>query len=314
MGNKAVDVCVAKVCSQCISVLSGRKVNQCTGITLGRKAAYYLHPEIVNRSLTTCETGVNSGQLSFIPAKATASLPYNKHSTKHKMKKSILLTAFLFSLVLAGYAQGNGNSNGHGHGQNKTSNHVGQNGNGNGYGHNNGNNGNNGGGNSGNSGGNAGAQHSTHVVLSNAIEITFNDNMSAYGEDVSLAFTTVNDYANGVESSEQQLKISSNKDFTVAVKTNSDKFTYSGNTTPVPSMPVTGVLGLKVTANNTGGSIAGSFSASKYATLTASNQPLISGADRGGNQTFNIQYKATPGFAYPAGSYSVDVVYTATQQ
>lgn len=236
-------------------------------------------------------------------------MPHNKHSIKHKMKKSILLSAFLLSLGLAGYAQGNGNGNG----QDKTSNHVGQNGNGNGYGHNNGN---NGGGNGGDATGgeSAGAHHSTNVVLSNAIEITFNDNMSAYGEDVSLAFITVNDYANGVESSVQQLKISSNKDFTVAVKANSDKFTYSGNTTPVPSMPVTGVLGLKVTANNTGGSIAGSFSASKYATLTASNQPLISGADRGGNQTFNVQYKATPGFAYPAGSYSVDVVYTATQQ
>ena len=156
------------------------------------------------------------------------------------------------------------------------------------------------------------ASQTTNLVLSNAIEITFTGNNSATGADVTIPFTTVNDYANGVESDAQELKVRSNKNFSVAVKANASEFSYTGNTTPAPEMPVEGVLAVKVTANGTGGSIAGSFS--EYATLTSSNQDLITAADRGGNQTFSVKYKATPGFAYPAGTYAVDVVYTATQQ
>ena len=158
------------------------------------------------------------------------------------------------------------------------------------------------------------ASQTTNLVLSNAIEITFTGNNSATGAAVTIPFTTVNDYANGVESSDQELKVRSNKLFSVAVKSNNLNFAYTGTTTPAPAMPVSGVLAVKVTANGTGGTIASPFSASAYATLTNANQNLISTAARGGNQTFSVKYKATPGFAYPAGTYAVDVVYTATQQ
>ncbi|MCB9045047.1 MAG: hypothetical protein H6550_02790 [Chitinophagales bacterium] len=158
------------------------------------------------------------------------------------------------------------------------------------------------------------ASQTTNLVLSNAIEITFTGNSSATGADVTIPFTTVNDYANGVESDAQELKVRSNKNFSVAVKANATNFSYTGNTTPAPTMPVSGVLAVKVTANGTGGSIASPFSSTAYSTLTASNQDLITAADRGGNQTFSVKYKATPGFAYPAGTYAVDVVYTATQE
>ena len=158
------------------------------------------------------------------------------------------------------------------------------------------------------------ASQTVNLSLSNAIEITFTGNNSAEGADVTIPFTSVNDYANGVESGAQELKVRSNKNFSVAVKANNANFSYAGNTTPAPVMPVSGVLGVKVTANGTGGSIAAPFSAANYATLTSANQNLISAGSRGGNQTFSVKYKATPGFAYPAGTYSVDVVYTATQQ
>ena len=158
------------------------------------------------------------------------------------------------------------------------------------------------------------ASQTTNLVLSNAIEITFTGNGSATGADVNIPFTTVNDYANGVESDAQELKVRSNKNFSVAVKANATNFSYTGNTSPAPTMPVENVLGIKVTDNNTGGSIANPFSNSAYATLSSSDQDLITTADRGGNQTFSVKYKATPGFAYPAGTYSVDVVYTATQE
>ena len=156
------------------------------------------------------------------------------------------------------------------------------------------------------------ASQTAKLVMSNAIEITFNG--SAEGADVSIPFTTVNDYANGVESGAQELKVRSNKNFSVAVKASSDKFNYVGTTSPAPSMPVSGVLGVLVSSNNTGGTIATPFSGTAYSTLTKDNQNLISAGRNGGNQTFAVKYKATPGFAYPAGTYSVDVVYTATQQ
>ena len=158
------------------------------------------------------------------------------------------------------------------------------------------------------------ASQTVKLALSNAIELTFTGNGSAQGADVTIPFNSVNDYANGVESNDQQLKVRSNKDFDVTVKTNAANFTYTGNTSPAPVMPVSGVLNLKVTANGTGGAIASPFSSTAYASLTDADQDLIADGDRGGNQTFDIKYKATPGFAYPAGTYAVDVVYTATQK
>ena len=158
------------------------------------------------------------------------------------------------------------------------------------------------------------ASQTVNLNLSNAIEITFTGTNNATGAAVNLAFTTVNDYANGVTSTEQELKVRSNKKFTVAVKANNGSFSYTGSTSPAPTMPVQGVLGVMVSSNNTGGAIAAPFSNSSYSSLTASNQNLITNANNGGNQRFGIKYEATPGFAYPAGTYTVDVTYTATQQ
>ncbi len=157
------------------------------------------------------------------------------------------------------------------------------------------------------------ATQTVNLNLANAIEITFTGSGTATGAAVNLAFNTVNDYANGVQSSAQELKVRSNKNFTVAVKSNSTNFTYTGSTTPAPVMPVASVLDLKVTANGTGGTIATPFSATAYADVTGTNQNLITNGTHGGNQTFSVMYQATPGFSYPAGTYSADVVYTATQ-
>lgn len=77
-------------------------------------------------------------------------------------------------------------------------------------------------------------------------------------------------------------------------------------------MNVSNVLFLKVTNNNTGGSVSSSFN-NKFRTLSSSNQTLVNNATPGGNNTFNVQYKANPGYNFPAGTYSVNVVYTATQ-
>jgi hypothetical protein len=159
----------------------------------------------------------------------------------------------------------------------------------------------------------ANATQQVNLSLTNAIAITFTGSGTTTGAAVSMPFATVSDYTTGVTSSAQQLKVQSNKNFTVTVNANAANFTYTGSTTPAPSMPVSGVLGVEVTANGTGGTIATPFSSSAYSTLTSTAQNLISNATYGGNQTFSVQYQATPGFAYPAGTYTTSVVYTATQ-
>ncbi|MCB9046849.1 MAG: hypothetical protein H6550_12020 [Chitinophagales bacterium] len=156
------------------------------------------------------------------------------------------------------------------------------------------------------------AQQAAKLVMSNAIEITFGATGTATGNTVSLAFNNVNDYANGVESSAYQVKVRSNKKFRVQAKTSSSRFSYSGTTTPAPLMNVSNILFLKVTNNTTGGSVGSSFN-NRYRTMSSSNQTLINNATPGGNNTFDVTYKATPGYNFPAGTYTVNVVYTATQ-
>ena len=157
----------------------------------------------------------------------------------------------------------------------------------------------------------ANATQQVNLSLTNAIAITFTGSGTTTGAAVSMPFATVSDYTNGVTSAAQQLKVQSNKNFTVTVNTNAATFTYTGSTTPAPSMPVS-ALNLKVTANGTGGTIAGTFGSS-YTDLSNTAQNLITNGTYGGNQTFSVQYQATPGFAYPAGTYTTSVVYTATQ-
>ncbi|HLO71487.1 MAG TPA: hypothetical protein VK167_15170, partial [Flavipsychrobacter sp.] len=74
------------------------------------------------------------------------------------------------------------------------------------------------------------ATQTVNLNLSNAIELTFTGSNTATGAAVNLAFNTVNDYANGVQSSAQELKVRSNKKFGVTVRTNNTNFSYTGTT------------------------------------------------------------------------------------
>ena len=150
------------------------------------------------------------------------------------------------------------------------------------------------------------------LSLTDFIEMDFTATNDDLGATVTMNFATVTDYVNGVTSGAQQLKVLSTRHFNVTVKSSSTNFTYTGNATPTPVMPVNGILNVMVSANSTGGTIAAPFTS--YATITSSNQNLITNGSNGGNQTFSVQYKATPGFTYPGGTYATTVVYTATQQ
>jgi hypothetical protein len=158
------------------------------------------------------------------------------------------------------------------------------------------------------------AQQTVELGLSNTLTIVFTGSGTTTGSTVNLPFASVTDYSNGVESAAQQLKIQSNKPFNVTVATSAANFSVTnGGVTTVSTMPVAGVLDLKVDANQTGGTIATGY-ASYGSGLSTSAAAIINGGSNGNNQTFDVKYKATPGFTYPAGVYAVDVVYTATQQ
>lgn len=156
------------------------------------------------------------------------------------------------------------------------------------------------------------SSQSVSMGVSSTIELAFTGTGNATGATVNLNFNTVNDYANGVVSADQELKVTSNRNFTVAVKTNSATFSYTGSTSPAPAMPV-GILSLMLASNSTGGTVVSPFSSTAYNSLSNSSQLLLNTCTSGNAKLFAVKYKATPEFAYPAGTYTVDVLFTATQ-
>lgn len=151
----------------------------------------------------------------------------------------------------------------------------------------------------------------TNLNLTNAIDITFVNNSSASGIALNFNFNTVNDFANGLESAPVQMKVRSNKKFNISVKSSGAYFTYSGSTTPAPQMYVGSVLYFKMTANNTGG---WSWVNNRYDYIDHYNWTFLYNGNNGGDQNFTLVYRVTPGFTFPAGTYTTDVIYTATQQ
>jgi hypothetical protein len=158
------------------------------------------------------------------------------------------------------------------------------------------------------------ASQAARLEMSNVLEIGFTNSGTSNGNKVTLSFTSTDDFANGVESAVQELKVRTNKNFNVSVRSTTANFytLYWGFWPVQSSMAVSNVLDVKVTGNQTGGTIAPAFSG--YGNVTTTAQNIITNGLAGGDQTFEVKYKATPGFAYSAGTYFTDVVYTATQQ
>lgn len=155
------------------------------------------------------------------------------------------------------------------------------------------------------------ASQTTNLNLTNAIELSFTANNSGTGAALNFNFNTVNDYANGLESAPVQMRVRSNKSFNLSVKSSGAYFTYSGSTTPAPQMYVGSVLYFKMTQNNTGG---WSWVNNRYDYIDHYNWTFLYNGTNGGDQNFTLVYKVTPGFTFPAGTYTTDVIYTATQQ
>ena len=155
---------------------------------------------------------------------------------------------------------------------------------------------------------NSGAQ-TAKLALSNAIELTF---INGSGGTTAMPFTSLNDLVNGVESVTQEMRVRSNKTFDVTANINSTNFTYSGTSLTNNILPVTAVLEVTCTQAN-GGSVPGQTGNWKSFHNATPTTILVDCAP-GGNQTFKIKYKATPGINTAPGSYTTSVTYTATQQ
>jgi len=154
------------------------------------------------------------------------------------------------------------------------------------------------------------ASQTVRLNLAPVIAFRFSSTNAATGNQVNMDFNTVNQLSNGIQSSEQELSIISNKTFKVSVQTDAPSFSYSGNGNA--SMPVDNTLFVAVKNNATGGNVVSSFN-NTYHSLSSASQDLLLDGQQGADQKIVLAYMAKPGMNYPAGSYSVGVIYTATQ-
>jgi hypothetical protein len=139
----------------------------------------------------------------------------------------------------------------------------------------------------------AAASQTVTLTLQNSIDIAFT---AAGGTNFTFANTT--DYQNGLSNlNASSLQVKSNRPWAVSVASATANF--SGPASPSPAMPAS-VLGIRLNGG------------SSYGALSTTAQSLTSGAR--GTSSFSVDYNANPGFSYDAGTYTMSVVYTATQQ
>ena len=130
------------------------------------------------------------------------------------------------------------------------------------------------------------------LTLKNAISI----NITA-ATGTTFTFDGSDDYLNGMaNTTASTFQVKSNRPWAVTVK--AAAATFSGPAAPAATMPAA-VLGVRLTGGST------------YTNLSTTAASLTTGAR--GDASFSVDYRATPGFAYDAGTYTLSVVYTATQ-
>lgn len=139
----------------------------------------------------------------------------------------------------------------------------------------------------------ASASQTVTLNLQNQIDISV---VSGSATGTSFTFSTPGDYASGLTNlNASQFEVRSNKAWAVTVASSTANFS-SASATAMPASK----LGVRL-ANGT-----------SYNQLSTTAANLTTGA-RGSN-TFTVDYNANPGFNYDAGTYTLSVVYTATQQ
>lgn len=154
------------------------------------------------------------------------------------------------------------------------------------------------------------AVQTAKLDLSDAIELSF---INGAGGTLNFTYNTAAELISGKESVTQDLRVRSNKKFKVAVASSSTNFTYSGTYTVNNIIPVSTGLQVMVMANNTGGIPTLQALLGWLGLTVGGGSTLLTYCNPGGNQTFTVKYKATPGILAAPGTYTTDVVFTATQ-
>jgi hypothetical protein len=156
------------------------------------------------------------------------------------------------------------------------------------------------------------ASQTAILSLGTVVQISAFGGGSGNTSTVTMPISASNDLASGIESPEFTLAINSTAGFDVKAKANTEYFSYTGTATFPPSMRVSDVLALKVSNNSTSATITGGHE--QYQPLSGSTEsPILVNGAGGSNQVLGVKYKSTPGYNYPAGVYTVDIVYTITQ-
>jgi hypothetical protein len=155
---------------------------------------------------------------------------------------------------------------------------------------------------------NSAASQSVELALSNAIELTFPNGNATQ----TASINTIGDLLNGVELPDTEVKVRSNKPFKVDVASSSNTFTYVGSALLAPLLNATSAIRVKVSNNETGGTTAG-IGWLFLNSLGTTPVTVLNNCDPGDDQTFSVRYKMIPGLTLPAGTYTIDMVLTATQ-
>lgn len=130
------------------------------------------------------------------------------------------------------------------------------------------------------------------VVIKNVFDMSLTSTTTR-----SFSFDALSDYDNGVEVlNANTINYKTNKAWKVSVKALSTNFTGGAGTTTMPADVI------KVRKNGAPG----------YISVSSADQDIATGAR--GASNFNIDYKATPGYSYEAGTYAVTLQYTITNQ
>lgn len=135
---------------------------------------------------------------------------------------------------------------------------------------------------------------------------------SSNTSSINIPIGGINALADGTESHEIDVTLQSTSDYDVSVSSSSEYFTYNGTASNPTPMLVKDVLSIKITGNNTGGAVSNGFT--QYQPIDGSLNQLIIATGLSGSRTFSFKYMAQPGFNYPAGTYTTDIVYTITKK
>lgn len=156
------------------------------------------------------------------------------------------------------------------------------------------------------------ATQTAKLVINDAIDIRFVSN-STTGNDIPFTFSTIQNFIDGVVSNEEpELLIRSNKDFNISIRTKSATFNGPSGTSLNAD-----ILKVMTVKQPLGSSVATPFSSANYSPLSYTAQTIFQGCTKGwtaSDQNCKLRFKAEPATQIPAGSYSIDVEYTATQQ